>query len=286
MTLFMTKVWGFADPCGPLQFSTNGARESARKLLKEGDRVILVGTLDEPTPPDEQGRVLGMMEPTREPVSTLDFDLPKDSWDYDEEGNYKWPFSLHNRRAWIFDQPRPLLKDVSDRRFSMDSAQGIVPLLDSEADEVLMHTHHDITLLPSVRAQARTEGADAARRRNAPPPTTTRSGVMHLRRAPAYTYAMQIEGAKLTAFKIGWAFDAGVRQRQFNQSSMPDLGGLRYRTKLTAFWPAAMAAFKMEQALLKHFDAFRHRANREVVSGVSYSDLESQWIAYFTKGPK
>jgi|SRR5215470_7024149 len=30
MTVFMTKTWGFSDPCGPLQFSTEGWRTRAR----------------------------------------------------------------------------------------------------------------------------------------------------------------------------------------------------------------------------------------------------------------
>jgi hypothetical protein len=48
---------------------------------------------------------------------------------------------------------------------------------------------------------------------------------MHLRRAPAYTYLMAIEGTERTAFKIGWAFDYRIRQQQFNQAALPEIGG-------------------------------------------------------------
>jgi hypothetical protein len=279
----MTKVWGFSEPCGPLQFSTNGARETARGLLKAGDQVILVGTLGEQTLPDERGRVLGIMEPTQETVASLDFDLEREDQDFDEQGNYKWPFGLHNRRAWIFEEPRPLLTDISPRQFFMDSAQGIVPLLDDETSAVLSHPHREIELLTPIRALARIEGDEVARRRNAPPPATTRQGVMHMRRAPAYTYAMSIDGATPTAFKIGWAFDARVRERQFNQASMPKLGGLTYRTKLTELWPTATAAYEMEQSLLRVFDAKRHPSNREVVSEITYTELQSEWIGYLAR---
>jgi hypothetical protein len=50
----------------------------------------------------------------------------------------------------------------------------------------------EVMLLAPVRAVARVEGEDVARRRAAPSPTTRRTGVMHFRRAPAYTY--EIEG--------------------------------------------------------------------------------------------
>ena len=44
-----------------------------------------------------------------------------------------------------------------------------------------------IDLLKSIRADTRIEETDAARRRGAPPPSTTRAGIMHMRNAPAHT---------------------------------------------------------------------------------------------------
>jgi hypothetical protein len=217
------------------------------------------------------------MEPSKEPVMSLDFDVRRAPHDFDDEGNYRWPFGLLNRRAWIFED-RPRLKEISERSFSMDSALGIVPLTDDEGEKVLVLRRREVELLVPVRARARVEGAEAARRRAAPPPTTTRAGVMHMRRAPAYTYCMEVEGAERPAFKIGWAFDFKIRERQFNQSALPQIGGLRYRTKLNHLWDTAQEAFAMEQALLSHFDAERHPANREIVFGVTYADVERAWI--------
>ncbi len=276
MAVFMTKVWGFGEPCGPLQFSTAGWRDRAREALSEGDLVAMVGTRQAPTVEDEQGRLLGLMEPTKELVSSLDFDVRKAPHDFDEDGNYRWPFGLLNRRAWIFED-RPLLKEMSERTFSMDAALGIVPLTDDEGERVLALRRRGVELLLPVRARARVEGAEAARRRAAPPPTTKRSGVMHMRRAPAYTYCMEVEGAEQHAFKIGWAFDYEVRERQFNQSSLPQIGGLRYRTRLHHLWDTARDAFAMEQALLRRFDDQRHPANREIVVGITYDDMLAAW---------
>lgn len=275
----MTKVWSFSAPCGPLQFSTKGWRDSARATLKPGDLVVLVGTKGDQTDPDSQGRALGVMEPTIEPVSSLDFDLEKRDEDFDSEGNYRWPYGLLNRRAWKFLVP-PLFEEISSRQFGMDSASGIVPLTDEEARRVKKLPKLEVQLLAPIRAIARIEGEESARRRAAPPPTTKRTGVMHYRRAPAFTYVMKIEGASISSFKVGWAFDFRSRERNFNQSSLPKLGGLRYRTAFFHLWSTARAAFRMEQAILGDFDARRHPSNREVIYDIEEQAIQSAWIFY------
>jgi len=280
MTIYMTKVWGFSTPSGPLQFSTNGWRERAREILQSGDLVVVVGTKGEETAPRSQGRLLGMMEPTTEVARSLDFELQPRAADYDDEGNYRWPYALLNRRAWRFLEPRPLFEEISPRSFSMDSALGIVPLTADEAARIEMLPKEEVPLLAPVRVVARIEGEDVARRRAAPPPTTQRAGVMHVRNAPAYTYAMKIEGATATLFKIGWAFDYKKRERDFNLSSLPRLGGLGYKATLYHLWNTARAAYKMEQTILRKFDAQRHPSNREVVFGIDYDALHAAWIDY------
>lgn len=277
MTIYITKVWGFGEPCGPLQFSTEGWRDNARRILKPGDLVVLVGTKGAETETAEQGRLLGMMEPTTEVVLSQDFDMSTRDVDFDEQGNYRWPYGLLNRHAWILQQ-RPKLEDISSRQFNMDSALGIVPLTDPEAAAVMQLEKREVELLSPVRARARIEGEEAARRRGAPPPTTTRAGVMHIRRAPAYTYLMEIEGATRLSFKIGWAFDYKARERQFNGCALPQIGGVRYRTKLYRLWDTADMAFRMEQELLRKFSAAQHPSNREVIYGVPFLTIEATWI--------
>lgn len=278
MTLFLTKVWGWDVPVGPLQFSTSGWRDNALRQLKSGDRVVVVGTTGTQTPDDMKGRLLGVMEPSREPVMSLDFAVRARPGDF-VAGEYKWPVGLMNLRAWSLPE-RPELSKISDRRFSMDSAQGIVPLTEGEVTTVegLRWQEEDL-LQPTAQAQARMIRKHGAAKRTAPPPTTTRRGVMHMRRAPAYTYAMRVAGARRCAFKIGWAFDYKQRARQFNHSSMPDLGGLEYKPFLSHRWDAARCAYAMEQALLDQFSNRRNAANNEIVQDVTDSELQAAWIA-------
>jgi hypothetical protein len=277
MTMYMTKVWGFGEPCGPLQFSLAGWRKRARETLRDGDLVVLVGTKGDETLAEEKGRLLGIMEPTTEPAMSLDFDVRKADWDFDEEGNYKWPYALLNKRAWILEE-RPLLSEIANRRFNMDAAQGIVGLTDEEIGRIEGLQTREIDLLPTIRGTARLEGHAVARKRAAPPPSTTRTGVMHMRRAPAFTYCMALEGADADAHKVGWAFDYHLRSRQFNQASMPQIGGILYQPRLNHLWATARQAFKMEQALFDKFSNRLHTSNREVIVGVPYREIEAAWV--------
>lgn len=279
MKMFITKVWSFSAPVGPLQFSLEGWRDRARNMLKLGDLVVIVGTKGDPTDPRDQGRLLGMVEPTTEVVMSLDFDLHPKSRDFDEEGKYRWPYGLLNRRAWKFSEPRPLLEKITERDFHMDAALGIVELTASESAVIEKLPREELELLAPIKAYARVHGEAAARRRGAPPPTTTRRGVMHLRAAPAYTYLMKMEGSSEEAYKVGWAFDYRAREKTFNLAALPQLGGLRYRSRLFQLWDTARQAFSMEQAILREFDGARHPANREIIHGVSFEKLQAAWIA-------
>jgi hypothetical protein len=276
--LFLTKVWGWDVPVGPLQFSTSGWRDNALRQLEHGDRVVLVGTTGDQTPDDMKGRLLGVMEPSREPVMSLDFDVRARPGDF-VDGEYKWPVGLMNLRAWSLPQ-RPRLAQISDRKFSMDSAQGIVPLSDDEAARVLaLDWREEALMQPTAQAQARMAKRHGTAKRTAPPPTTTRRGVMHMRRAPAYTYAMQVAGARPSAFKIGWAFDFKQRARQFNHAAMPGLGGLEYKPFRYHLWDTARQAYAMEQALLAKLSGRLHGDNGEIVIGLSDKAFDAAWVA-------
>lgn len=280
MTLYLTKTWGFSVPSGPMQFSVNGWRTRAQGMLKPGDLVVIVGTKGIETLEEEQGRLLGIMEPTRHVVSSLDYGLARGPQDFNKAGDYKWPYGLELLRAWRFDDPRPLLTDLVARRFNMDAVQGIVALEADEAARILALPRSQVGLLSPIAARARVEGADAARRKAAPPPTTQRTGIMLMRRAPAFTYAMEILGAKEPAIKIGWAFDWSQRERTFNHTAMPAIGGLRYKTELHHLFDTAREAFRMEQSLLARFDQRRHPHNAEIVTPATLDDVKVAWIDY------
>jgi len=102
-----------------------------------------------------------------------------------------------------------------------------------------------------------------------------------MRREPANTYVMRIEGASSPSFKIGWAFNSTRRQREFNLYALPTLGGLAYKPFLSQKWDTAKNAFLMEQAILKRFTSQRHSHNSEVICNVSDQQIQSVWAEVF-----
>ncbi|MDR3486520.1 MAG: hypothetical protein P4M05_16625 [Bradyrhizobium sp.] len=283
MTLFITKVWGFDNPCGPLVFNSLGWRANAVEQLRPGDRVILVGTMGEDTAPENHNRVMGMMEPSTEPVAAIDFIVPDQSNRrfFREDGSYRWPFGLLNFRAWEFE-PGLLLADAAPREgnaFGSAAAAGIVPLTAEEERRVLAHPHAEVQLLTSLRTNTRLFGEDEARRRNAPPPTEgARRGIMHMRKGMAHVYWFQLAiDDQIVGHKIGWAFDFRQRLRQFRAVSIAALGGLQYEAHRFQPLESAKLAFKVEQGILRTFDPHRHRANREVLTGIQVTAVQEVW---------
>ena len=282
--MYVTKVWGFDNPCGPLVFGLVGACNSAARRLLAGDRVILVGTKADDTQSEDRNRVLGMMEPSTVVIASSDFPYPNpnDQRLFKEDGSYRWPFGLLNLKAWMFDAGL-FLDDVAENagnRFGSAAAAGIVLLSAEEEERVLAHPHHEIQLLkPSISAERKLYGEEAAKRRGAPPPTEgVRRGVMHMRQAVAYTYWFQLVlGGKIVGHKIGWAFDWRQRLQQFRSVSLHKLGGLEYRPYRSQQFDTARLAFHAEQGILRVLDAKRHPSNREVITGIMKADIEAEW---------
>lgn len=198
--------------------------------------------------------------------------------DYDEDGTYKWPYGLLNVRAWTLED-RPLLTEISDRKFSMDAVRSIVALTDVEARKVEALAKRPAKMAQATAtAQERIAQATGHQSYAAPPPTTSRRGVMHMRRARAYTYLMELVGATKPTHKIGWAFDWKARENTFNHHALPELGGLRYKTMQHHLWSTATEAFRMEQTLLRKFQAEREACNNEIIVGVERSDIDRAWF--------
>jgi hypothetical protein len=278
MALWMTKVWGFDIPAGPLQFSRPGDRTNALRDLKPGDKVVLVGTMNAGhTVEADRGKILGIVEPTNRLVRSLDFDIARHPNDM-EDGSFKWPHGIHISRAWRVLEP-PLLSDVTVRKFGQNSATAIVQLTEIEAEQIQRLEIEEVERLQPWQAI----DPDDGRGGGAPPPSTQRNGVMHMRTACASTYAFWIEHASGPAIKVGWAFDPESRIRQFNLISAPKLGGLNYKPLHAEKWPTARQAFKMERALLEYFGSRRHPSNREMITPINKDEFQSVWVSTYLK---
>ncbi len=293
MTVFLTKVWGFDEPCGPLVFSALGWRANAERKLKPGDLVAVVGTLNDHPADDDIGALLGMMQPSLTRVSTLDYPIVRNKDTVDAAGNYRWPYGLKNEKAWTFDG-KPEFKALVPRRFGTSAATGIEELTPEEASAVLAQPRREIALLTSATSDQREQGKGKVWRRGAPPPSEVIRWIMRMRDVPASTYLFRLSrfklrpddtllGKSIVGYKVGWAFDPTLRMREFNKIGMPGLNGLEYSVVLTQRWETAREAFRMEQQLLTAFDAHRHPGNREILAAVNFTSLETAWNDYVKK---
>lgn len=289
MTMYVTKVWGADDTAGPLVFGLEGWRDRASRMLKDGDLVILVGTMGTETDPDDRNRVLGMMEPTTIAANTSDFPLP---WLYDPHallanGQFRWPYALLNKQAWAFESGLFLAKVAPRARndFGTVAAAGIVALTDKEAALVLAHPHHRIDLLQASNPDVVSPFHERPKGKGAPIPAEgVRRAMMHMRSAQADVYWFHLErGDRVIGHKIGWAFDWRNRLRLFNSTALPNLGGLRYQKHATYFCPSARHAFRVEQGIFRELDALRHPSNREVLHEITTEALQEVWAKHLNR---
>ena len=275
MAMFLTKVWRWQEPVGPLVFNTQGARETAEKNLAANPDalVVLAATKTKGADDDDKGRLLGLLKPTLNRVRSVDFDLNVRAEDFDEGGHYRWPYGLHLEAAWrIPAEFAPLLAEIAERRFSMAAATGIVELTPSEEAKVRALP---LIVAPILQPRPGTGPGGTGSKKGAPAPSDKRVRLMHMRMEAAATYAMRIAGRD--AYKIGWAVNPKARARQFNLAALPSLGGISYQLVLTHHWSRARDAFRMEQELLGRFNAKRLAENQEIVTGVSWKDLQTEW---------
>jgi len=279
MTIFLTKMWGFTIPVGPLPFGTVGWRDRARfQLLKDGDLVAVAGTLGSPTDESDRGSLLGLLKPTQQPVFTRDFPVVIRPEHLNEEKQYRWPYALAVSEAWRFPT-KPLLEAITARQFGMAAAQGIVALTPEEAAIVQALPIEQVPLLPmTAQANQRVENRPLLARRSSPPPGSKRRGIMYLRNSEAFTYIFRVQcGKTVVDYKIGWAFSIQVRARQFNHAALPELGGIKYVFLMHRLWDTAREAYAMEQNVLRELERFRHSQNHEVVTGIDEHKILSAW---------
>ena len=102
--VFRTKAWGFSPETHPtFGFSLEGARSEFLREAAPGDFIVVAGTKDEPTRPEEQGRILGIVKVGHEKVDADSIlkalGTPLDPVELNDDGSYKWPWAMP--KAWV-----------------------------------------------------------------------------------------------------------------------------------------------------------------------------------------
>lgn len=278
MNIFATRVWGFDPAHWPvIPFGREGDRDGLLRKSAVGDRIVFVGTQNEPTDENQRGKLLGMAEIGRRTVDTLDV-VDKDflnSNSYDEQGRFKWPKGLLMIRAWRFER-QPLLLDVLTAQLPRAATSQAVLLSPEDATSVLALNTIEVTLPdsePLGKARLLDQALNVGKPTTGPMPSSWSGSTGRDVSREAFTYAFRF--GKTNIWKIGHAVDVSQRLGQVNlhipSEVVPDRWNFAYEQK----WPDEVAAYSMEQRVLNALNQYR-TVNERIKC--TESEVVSAWL--------
>lgn len=271
MAIYASLVHGIdLDRWGAFGFSKEVVRDQLARELQEGDLVLSIGTMGEPTPEPLRGRLLALMKVGRRQVFTQDYVEPQ-HWANHLAGNNgvpRWPYGLPIISAEVFSEPLPE-KNVALPRFKeanlhMKLATNYERLTPDEEMLVLKQLRETA---PSIyQAQSASFMAGLLQRRPGPPPSTSPRIISRTSGAAA-TYLLRLEGkmavdfsgSKLVIAKGGFSTDPIRRLKEIN-SFLPDENLLRWSIELEQWHIDEVNAYAMEQELFRQLsiEGFLH----------------------------
>lgn len=266
MRVFAKRDHGF-DPIGwPLvAFGNEGNRDALLRASKPGDLVVFVGTQDEPTVPEERGRLLGMAEFACLAVDTKDLVDPglMNARDLKEDGTHVWGWALPMVRGWRFAEPRLKLIDVLREQLSYEATVRAVLLDEADARMVLALPRVEVPVTIAAHVQA-LAGTVKAITGGGPTtgltPTSWEGGVSHDAEREAWTYAMRF--GQRNIWKVGHTQNVAERLRQINMHVPYEELGERWQLYTRQQWPNSVLAFGMEQRVFRAVREFRTQGER------------------------
>ena len=294
--MFLTKVWGLSPDNYPaLGFNTQGARHKFIRESSPGDWVVLAGTRSAPTPPEEQGRLLGMVQLGRQEIDVEEVlrsvETPIPDNHYLEDGTYRWPFGLPMLRALRFPD-RPDLKEVLGSylpgtqwaSFALDLAEKV----GAEAPALVgaLRTEPiEIVEAPAIVRQQATQEALTLHLENGPGPTgpgpSTSRAATERTTGTAWAYLLELRGGSRMVYKVGYSSDVARRVQELNKGLVSAITGFSWHTARTQRFKNEDAAYRFEQEL--HAKLRRHlvRGENEIYATPPLDDIETEWDTVF-----
>lgn len=293
--IFLTKVWGFQPDAHPfVGFSQEGGRRKFLSEANRGDWIVFAGTKTANTHPDEQGRLLGMVEVGHDKVNARDvldaIGTQIGDHELDDAGNYKWPWAMPMLRAVRFD-PAPgtgKAPDTSDvlgsylngqdwaayaidleERLGADAVQKVLALPYTDCEV------HDIPQFARQRTFADNLNLNRKDGPTGPPPSASRSG-SERELGEGYAYALELHGGKIKAFKVGSAHDPAARLTTLNNEIRTSVTGCHWEPILQQKFQTESMAYNFEQSVLKQLKDRKVPGETEILD-IPRQDLESAW---------
>lgn len=300
--LFLTKVWGFDPESYPaLGFNTEGGRNKYLREASPGDWIILAGTKSAPTAAEMQGRLLGRIRVGTEQIDvesvlrSINYPIPHDH--FNDDGVYRWPFSLPMLEAYRFTG-YPDLRDVLGSYLSgQEWAAFAINLEDRlgtgaiEAINALATEKADIAEAEEIiRQRARGQALLANRQSTltGPGPSTTREG-WERETTHAAAYILRLNGPQekysskqKEVYKVGYSGDPEKRVVELNRGLVSGVTGYAWEIALTQKFDDETQAYQFEQLVHSALTNRLVDGEREIYE-IPFSDLQSTWITIFQK---
>jgi predicted GIY-YIG superfamily endonuclease len=288
--VFLTKVWGFGPDSYPaLGFGQESARSKYLGESSPGDWVILMGTKGWPTDPENQGKLLGIVQ-----LGTDEIDVEAalksigteiSDRDYNDDGQYKWKYGLPYLKAFEFIQ-RPDAKEFFGTylpgtqwaAYALNLAeyfgQDVIDLIWGEKlreCEII-----DVPEISKQRALSDALSLTAKSGNTGPGPSNSRKGFQR-ESTIAYTYLLKLHGTRDEIYKIGYSADVDSRVASLNAGLLTDITGYYWECELTQPFDNENHAFNFEQELHKALIEYRAKGQLEIYLA-PLKKLKSLWV--------
>ncbi|MER9003081.1 MULTISPECIES: hypothetical protein [unclassified Mesorhizobium] len=259
MKVYAKYFHGF-DPIGwpAVTFSSESAARSLLKDFEPGSRMVFLATKRAPVDA-MRGRIVGMMEFADERGRVEQyFSEAVIAANIREHGEFRWPWAVRTLRAWEFEQPYPVTREVLGHvPVSARNSPWLLPK--RLASKVLRLGHFDVPLArPVVFPQStprRVKRRTTKRNSKGPPPTSYEALVVKSCDGPCFTYLLRF-GAR-DIWKAGMSVDPDRRLDEINSHVPAEVLNEEWEIVRRVWFKDAQTAYYAEQALLHHFHAHR-----------------------------
>lgn len=264
MQVFAKRCYEFEPIDYPVvTFGIEGNRDALISMSGQGDLLVFVGTQGEPTPVDERGRLLGLVEFAPIAVATEDFvdRSTLHAYELNSDGSFVLPNALPILRAWRFEDPRFKLIDVLKEQLTYEATVRAV-LLDADDSAAVLALPKAEIVLPQneMRQKLLRLTAASTEPTTGPRPSDWIGEVSRSAAEIGYTYALRF--GKRDLWKIGHAHDLTARLQDINKHVPYEVLGERWGLVMQQKWQSSVGAYEMEQRVLARLQIHRTEGER------------------------
>lgn len=259
--VFIKKVWGYHPASWPvLGFGKTAGANKLNREYNTGDWVALVGTKNDPTPKNEQGRLLGLIKVTNIILDDIegllnDLNTDLDHHCFNKNGAFKWPVGFPYLEAYRFEN-HPLTSDVlpdhNPNNGRAEAAYGM--LLDQDSAQRILSLPKTEEIFPiSKLIEKDLKLKELLTGRSGPVPAIG-ARESEYSDGENFVYIFHIKGKQF--YKVGRSNDIHRRLDEFNSSPHARFTNLPLELFQAQPLPDANTAHKVEQSIHAKLDKY------------------------------